>query len=70
VTQRPALPVEGRREELQACRAPRDNHDLWIAPEDPQRMVEGNDGGANVTFDGGRELVERSTTSRRRSSTT
>jgi len=30
-----------------------DNHDLWIAPEDPRRMVEGNDGGATVTFDGG-----------------
>ncbi len=30
-----------------------DNHDLWIAPEDPQRMIEGNDGGANVSFDGG-----------------
>ncbi|HUP63645.1 MAG TPA: glycosyl hydrolase [Thermoanaerobaculia bacterium] len=31
-----------------------DNHDLWIAPNDPLRMVEGNDGGANVTNDGGR----------------
>jgi photosystem II stability/assembly factor-like uncharacterized protein len=31
-----------------------DNHDLWIAPNDPLRMVEGNDGGANVTTDGGR----------------
>ena len=30
-----------------------DHHDLWIAPEDPRRMVEGNDGGANVTLDGG-----------------
>lgn len=31
-----------------------DNHDLWIAPNDPLRMVEGNDGGANVSTDGGR----------------
>ena len=31
-----------------------DNHDLWIDPDDPQHMVEGNDGGANVTFDGGK----------------
>ncbi|MFQ5670523.1 MAG: WD40/YVTN/BNR-like repeat-containing protein [Acidobacteriota bacterium] len=31
-----------------------DHHDLWIAPEDPQRMIEGNDGGANVSFDGGK----------------
>jgi len=30
-----------------------DNHDLWIDPLDPQRMIEGNDGGANVSFDGG-----------------
>ncbi len=31
-----------------------DNHDLWIAPNDNQRMVQGNDGGANVTFTAGR----------------
>jgi photosystem II stability/assembly factor-like uncharacterized protein len=31
-----------------------DNHDLWIAPDDPLRMIEANDGGANVTTDGGR----------------
>ncbi|MCA1732816.1 MAG: glycosyl hydrolase, partial [Acidobacteria bacterium] len=30
-----------------------DNHDLWIAPGDPLRMIEANDGGANVSFDGG-----------------
>ena len=30
-----------------------DNHDLWIDPRNPQRMVEGNDGGACVTFNGG-----------------
>ncbi len=30
-----------------------DNHDLWIAPEDPLRMIESNDGGANVSLDGG-----------------
>ena len=31
-----------------------DNHDLWLDPRDPNRMIEGNDGGACVTFDGGR----------------
>ena len=31
-----------------------DNHDLWIDPNDPQRMIEGNDGGATVTVNGGR----------------
>ncbi len=30
-----------------------DNHDLWIAPNDPKRMINGNDGGANVSFNGG-----------------
>ncbi len=30
-----------------------DNHDLWIDPRDPQRMIEGHDGGANVSFNGG-----------------
>ena len=30
-----------------------DNHDLWIDPADPLRMIEANDGGANITFDGG-----------------
>jgi len=31
-----------------------DNHDLWINPDDPEIMVQGNDGGANVTLDGAR----------------
>jgi photosystem II stability/assembly factor-like uncharacterized protein len=30
-----------------------DNHDLWIDPADPDRMIEGNDGGANISFNGG-----------------
>jgi photosystem II stability/assembly factor-like uncharacterized protein len=33
-----------------------DNHDLWIANDDPQRMIESNDGGANITFDGGKSF--------------
>jgi photosystem II stability/assembly factor-like uncharacterized protein len=31
-----------------------DNHDLWINPDDPLNMIQANDGGANVSFDGGR----------------
>jgi photosystem II stability/assembly factor-like uncharacterized protein len=31
-----------------------DNHDLWIAPADAGRMINSNDGGANVSFNGGR----------------
>jgi photosystem II stability/assembly factor-like uncharacterized protein len=30
-----------------------DNHDLWIDPRDNQRMIQGNDGGANISFNGG-----------------
>ena len=30
-----------------------DHHDLWIAPEDNNRMIIGDDGGAQVTYDGG-----------------
>ena len=30
-----------------------DHHDLWIAPENPKRMVIGDDGGAQTTYDGG-----------------
>ena len=30
-----------------------DNHDLWIDATDPKRMIQSNDGGANVSEDGG-----------------
>ena len=30
-----------------------DNHDLWIDPHDSRRMIQGNDGGANVSFNAG-----------------
>lgn len=30
-----------------------DNHDLWIDPANPARMVQGNDGGACVSFNAG-----------------
>lgn len=36
-----------------------DNHDLWIAPDNNQRMINGNDGGANVSFDGGKNWTEQ-----------
>ncbi len=36
-----------------------DNHDLWIAPSDAQRMINSNDGGANVSFNGGRSWTEQ-----------
>lgn len=31
-----------------------DNHDLWIASDNNQRMIESNDGGANVSVNGGK----------------
>ena len=46
-----------------------DNHDLWIAPDDPQRMIEGNDGGANDHQRWRPHLVARRTISRPRSFT-
>ena len=35
-----------------------DNHDLWIDPNDPQRMINSNDGGANVSVNGGQTWTE------------
>jgi len=36
-----------------------DNHDLWIDPNDPMRMINANDGGANVTYNGGRTWTDQ-----------
>jgi len=30
-----------------------DHHDLWIAPENSKRMIIGDDGGAQISYDGG-----------------
>src|SRR2546428_234755 len=30
-----------------------DHHDLWIDPKDPRRIINGNDGGAVISFNGG-----------------
>jgi len=35
-----------------------DYHDLWIAPNDPMRMVVADDGGAEVTTNGGRSWTD------------
>ncbi|MGQ0701823.1 MAG: WD40/YVTN/BNR-like repeat-containing protein, partial [Gemmatimonadales bacterium] len=44
----------------QPIRAPHgDSHDLWIAPNNNQRMIESNDGGSNVTTNGGRTWTEQ-----------
>jgi photosystem II stability/assembly factor-like uncharacterized protein len=31
-----------------------DNHDMWINPDDNQILIEANDGGANVSYNGGK----------------
>ncbi|MDX1406848.1 MAG: hypothetical protein R3330_01910, partial [Saprospiraceae bacterium] len=31
-----------------------DNHDMWTNPDNPQIMIQANDGGANVSINGGR----------------
>jgi photosystem II stability/assembly factor-like uncharacterized protein len=36
-----------------------DNHDLWIDPNNPQRMCNSNDGGANVSLNGGETWTEQ-----------
>jgi photosystem II stability/assembly factor-like uncharacterized protein len=37
-----------------------DNHAIWINPEDPRNMIQGNDGGANISFNGGMTWSEQS----------
>ena len=36
-----------------------DNHDLWIDPNNPQRMINANDGGGNVSINGGKTWTEQ-----------
>ncbi len=50
---------DGGRTFAQVATPHSDNHDLWIAPNDSNRMVEANDGGANVSFNGGRTWTEQ-----------
>lgn len=36
-----------------------DNHDLWIDPNDPNRMISSNDGGGTVSINGGQSWTEQ-----------
>jgi len=36
-----------------------DNHDLWIASDDPKRMIQSNDGGANVSLNAGQTWTDQ-----------
>jgi photosystem II stability/assembly factor-like uncharacterized protein len=45
---------------LTSIRVPHgDNHDLWIAASDPARMINSNDGGANVSTNGGESWTDQ-----------
>jgi photosystem II stability/assembly factor-like uncharacterized protein len=45
---------------IAAIRVPHgDNHDLWIAPNDPRRMINSNDGGGNVSINGGESWTDQ-----------
>ena len=44
---------------LQTIRPPHgDHHDLWIDPNDPSRLVSGNDGGGTVSVNGGQTWTD------------
>ncbi len=48
-------------ENFEGIRTPHgDNHDLWINPQNPDLMVEGNDGGANVSLNAGKSWSTQS----------
>src|SRR4051812_27475003 len=45
---------------IRAIRVPHgDNHDLWIASNDPKRMINANDGGANVSTNAGETWTDQ-----------
>ena len=36
-----------------------DHHDVWIAPDNPQRLIEADDGGASISLNGGATWTEQ-----------
>ena len=36
-----------------------DHHGLWIDPDNPQRLINGNDGGVTISVDGGRSWTQQ-----------
>src|SRR5258708_9681224 len=44
---------DGRRTFFDVAIPHGDDHDLWIDPHNPLRMIEGNDGGASISYNGG-----------------
>jgi len=46
--------TDGGKKYVQVSTPHGDNHDLWIDPKDTTRMVQANDGGGTLTYDGGK----------------
>jgi photosystem II stability/assembly factor-like uncharacterized protein len=45
---------------IRSIRVPHgDNHDLWIAPNDPKRLANSNDGGANISTNAGESWTDQ-----------
>lgn len=40
-----------------------DHHDLWINPKNPNHLINGNDGGVNISFDDGENWIKCNTPS-------
>ncbi len=40
-----------------------DHHDLWINPDNPNHLINGNDGGVNITYDDGKHWIKCNTPS-------
>ena len=43
---------------LDAVNVHADHHALWINPKNPQHLVNGNDGGVNISYDGGQNWIK------------
>ena len=39
-----------------------DHHDLWINPDKPGHLINGNDGGVNITYDDGKNWIKNNST--------
>ena len=39
-----------------------DHHDLWINPNKPGHLINGNDGGVNITYDDGKNWIKNNST--------
>ena len=54
------LSLDRRGKTIKPIRVPHgDNHDLWIASNDPKRMINSNDGGANVSVNAGESWTDQ-----------